>query len=204
MNIDQGVRAFDSSVKNALSILDRNEYVSAALTIFLILYAGLAAPQLPEYVANLFDNPLFKLLILFLIAYSANKNPTVSVIAAIGLMISIHTLNRIKLNKGLLAMMAMQEQAAAEEQVAPEIVPEVVPESAQMVEGFRQDALSEEMLSELDAEGQAAAAEGCARQANYRNSFYPQYVNMKPDAYMARYTGNDVGGFDPNSAYASV
>lgn len=201
--LDQGVRTFDTSVKSALSILDRNEYVSAALTIFLILYAGLAAPQLPEYIANLFDNPLFKLLILFLVAYSANKNPTVAIVAAIGLMISIHTLNRIKINKGLLAMISLQEQAAAEAApAAPEAAPvNGVPEEAVMTEGFRQDEIPEEALAELEGE---ADPEGCGRTANFRNSFYPQYVNMKPDAYLARYTGNDVSGFDPNSAYASI
>ena len=44
----------------------------------------------------------------------------------------------------------------------------------------------------------------CTKRGNYRNDFYPQYVNMKPDAYMARYTGNEVNGFDPNSGYASI
>ena len=34
--------------------------------------------------------------------------------------------------------------------------------------------------------------EGDTLKANYHNSFYPQYVNMKPDAYMARYTGDAV------------
>src|SRR3990172_9758772 len=191
MNFDQGIRRFDASVKNALSILDKNEYVSAALTIFLILYAAIAAPQLPEYIAKLFGNPLFKLLIIFLIAYSANKNPTVSIVAAIGLMVSIHTLNRINLNKGLTRMMATSGETRVPMHLSETRMPHAG-EEAHMTEGFRQDVVPEESLSELDAEAVAVAEEvdaGCDRKANFRNSFYPQYVNMKPDEYTARYTG---------------
>jgi len=202
--LDQGIRTFDRSVKNALSFVDNSEYISAGLTIFLILYAGLAAPQLPEYIANLFDNPLFKLLILFLVAYSAKKNPTVAIVAAIGLMVSIHTLNRIKLNKGLLAMISLQEQNGGNASNSNgENIENGVPEEAVMAEGFAQSEIPEDALSGL-AEGEAESQGSCGRTANFRNSFYPQYVNMKPDAYMARYTGNDVGGFDPNSTYASI
>ena len=40
--------------------------------------------------------------------------------------------------------------------------------------------------------------------ANYHNSFYPQYVDIKPDAYMARYTGDVVNGYDPTATYSKL
>jgi len=45
---------------------------------------------------------------------------------------------------------------------------------------------------------------GCDKKANAHNAFYPQYANMKPDAYATRYNGSDVGGYDPTAAYTSI
>lgn len=45
---------------------------------------------------------------------------------------------------------------------------------------------------------------GCTRKANFRDSFYPQYVNMKPEAYLARYTGNETYGYDRSARYAGT
>ena len=76
------LESFDNTVKHYLAFLD-NEYVNAGLFVFLILYASVAAPKLPEYVAKLFDNTAFRLLIFFLIAYISQKSPSVAVVAAI-------------------------------------------------------------------------------------------------------------------------
>jgi len=92
------MQRFDDSVKSYLGFLD-NEYVSATLSIVLILYAGLAAPRLPEQVAMWFDNILVKLVVFFLIAYTGRKNPTVAAIAAVGLMVTLQTVNRYFTNK---------------------------------------------------------------------------------------------------------
>ena len=83
-----------------------------ALALFLILYAGLAAPKLPEYIARLFGSTLFKFLTIFLIAYSARSNPTIALIAAIGLMVSLQTLNRYDMNRAIMSHV-VQEQAEA-------------------------------------------------------------------------------------------
>lgn len=94
---------FDNTVKNSLSFLD-NEFVTAGLYLFLILYAGLAAPQLPSYIAKLFDYTLFKTLIFFLIIYVSKKNPSVAIIAAIAVMVSLMTLNRLKFGQEMMSL----------------------------------------------------------------------------------------------------
>jgi len=197
---------FDRTVSGALSFVDNNPYLSSALSLFLILYAGLAAPQLPESVARLFDNPLFKLVIFFLIAYSARKNPTVAIIAAVGLMVSLYTLQRFKVNRQLFSMVAAEEAAAQEAPVEAAVPPQLDIESVVAPEeGVPQAALAElqaEAGAPVDAVGPAPAQ--CTKRANFRNSFYPQYVNMKPDAYNARYTGDDIAGYDASAAYASI
>lgn len=89
------MEVFDNTVKGYLSFLD-NEYVSAGLALFLVLYASLAAPKLPASVAHLFDNLLFKLLVFFLIVYVSRKNVTIAIIASVAVMVSLMTLNKLK------------------------------------------------------------------------------------------------------------
>lgn len=96
---------FDDTVKRSLSFLD-NEYVNASVYLFLILYAGLAAPKLPEYVAKLFDYTLVKVLLFFLIVYISKKNPTLAIIASIAVIVSIMTLNRFKFGNELMSMIS--------------------------------------------------------------------------------------------------
>lgn len=93
---------FNNFVENNLRFLE-NDYVSSALTIFLVVYAGMAAPNLPESIARLFDNTVFRMLIFFLVAYSSQKNPTVAAVAAVGLMVSLQTLNRYDVGKILMS-----------------------------------------------------------------------------------------------------
>jgi hypothetical protein len=194
------MNTFDRTVSSWLSVVDNNEYLSATLSLFLILYAGLAAPKLPEGVARLFDNPLFKLLLFFLIVYSAKKNPTVAIIAAVGLMVSLHTLTRFKVNRQL------EEVVNAEDatMIPAENGSNGVNEGMEDVAMFEESAASVELPEEALVELQPPQHTGCARQANFRNSFYPQYVNMKPDSYESRYTGNDIAGYDSMAAYSSI
>ena len=190
--------SFDNTVRNLLSPIDDNEYVSAGLTLFLIVYAAYAAPRLPGSILRLFDYTLVKLLMFFMIVYMARRNPTVAIIAAIGLMVTLHALNRFKLDQMMMSLMnreAMQQVAAEEAGELGELAMEEAGARSEME-------VPEEELAGLQEE--VNGGEGCARRGNYRNNFYPQYVHMKPDAYLSRYTGNEVNGFDPNSGYASI
>lgn len=95
------VKEFDNTMKGYLSFL-KNPYISTGLIIFGLLYASLAAPKLPYYIAKLFDNVFFKLMIFFLIAYVAQESPTVALVAAIGVMVSIQTLTRYKFDQEMM------------------------------------------------------------------------------------------------------
>ncbi len=208
---------FDSTVKNMMSVVDNNEYLSAALSVLLVVYAGVVAPKLPEYVIRFFDNPIFKLLVFFLIAYNAKKNPTVAIISAVALMVTLHTLQKYDINRKMAVMVAQEEAASRPQMMAPRQRPammeshhEGMDPSLSMEEGsIMADHIDQEALAELQEVGMppqvpGPALRGCSKQANYRNSFYPQYANMKPDAYMARYSGNDIAGFDSTAKYASI
>jgi len=199
MDLNSAVISFDNTANKFLSPL-RNEYVSSALLIFLIVYASYAAPRLPGYILVLFDHPLIKLLLFFLIAYSAKQNPTVSIIAAIALLVTIHALNKAKLDQVVRGMLITQENmrnvsAQMEEQHVA--MPERI-----MEERIQEEDIATNVISELSSESKSEP--GCEKKMNFRNDFYPQYVNMKPDAYEARYKGFAVDCHDENPAYASV
>jgi hypothetical protein len=73
-----------------------NEYVSATLHLLLILYVSLIAPKLPYSIAQLFDYTVVKLIAFFLIVYLSSKNPTTAIIVAVGVLVTLMTLNHYK------------------------------------------------------------------------------------------------------------
>jgi len=187
------VTIFDNTVRNWLSVIDNNEYVTAALTLFLIVYASYAVPKLPANILKLFDNPLFKLLIFFFIVYTAKKNPTVAIIAAVALLVSIHALNKLKLDQMMMMMLSKETGQMTEHQLTdnmPRPANELVMEHMMQQETEMHPSAIMELKEENKSEP--------------KNSFYPQYANIKPNAHMGMFDGNSVGGFDPDSAYASI
>ncbi len=78
-------------MENILSVLD-NKYVSTVLSIFLALYAGLAKPTLPTPILKLFNNQVFRILVLSLIAYRANRDPQLSIMIAVAFTVSLNML----------------------------------------------------------------------------------------------------------------
>lgn len=67
-----------------------NKYVYTILTIFIILYASKIGPNLPNFIRNLFNNALFRVAILFLIVVRANKDPVMSMLIAVGFVLTIN------------------------------------------------------------------------------------------------------------------
>ena len=195
--------------------LEENKYVTPALVLFLILYAALIAPNLSEKTARLFDNSLFNLLVFFLIAYSARINPTVAVIAAIGVMVSLITLNNYKVNKKLTTAITASEALSPVEGMRAQANHRLAPTSEVDMEYERGAHVPPAALTELKADHGAPLRgpmgdardgdrEECAKRADFRNSFYPQYVNMDPFAYEARFSDGSVAAFDPTAAHASI
>jgi hypothetical protein len=78
-----------------LALLDR-PYISNGLKLFLVLYAGLVAPTLPGKVRDLLKNPLVKLIVLFLIIFTGVKDPVLSLLVAVGFVISMLTLSKLE------------------------------------------------------------------------------------------------------------
>lgn len=72
-----------------LSEIFDDKYVSAAITIFIGLYAALLGPELPPVVVNLFKNTLFRIFVLFLVVVRANKDPKMSIMIAVAFVLTL-------------------------------------------------------------------------------------------------------------------
>lgn len=87
-------------VDTTLSSIFSDKYASTAITLFLVLYGGLAAPKLPGFIVKLFDNPIFKILILALIVYNGNRDPAFAIMIAVTFTITLNTISKQKFMEG--------------------------------------------------------------------------------------------------------
>ena len=92
-----------SNLMENMSGFMQNPYVSATLVLFLILYSSLARPDLPDFIMNLFNNAIFRMLILFLIAYIAANNVQVAILVAIGFTVTMMLLSERKMAENFVA-----------------------------------------------------------------------------------------------------
>ncbi len=86
------MNAYNNSVNSALSTLDVPS-VAAFLKLLLVLYAGLAAPHLPDVVLNWFNFVPFKILVLFLIVWTGNHDPVLSITIAVAFFVTMNVLS---------------------------------------------------------------------------------------------------------------
>jgi hypothetical protein len=86
-------------VNNFYETLFIDKKVSTVLSTFLVLYGGLASPQLPGFVKTLFENRIFKILILSLVVYSSNKDPKFAIMMAVAFTITMNMLDSVTLSE---------------------------------------------------------------------------------------------------------
>jgi hypothetical protein len=93
-----------SNLSSSLTDLGNNKIFNSVIVIILVLYVTLAAPKLPKSIASIFDWTIVKLLYIFLIGYLASRNPAVSLIVAIVLLVTIQTLTAIEQGKQIFSL----------------------------------------------------------------------------------------------------
>ena len=89
------VKQLSKAALKPLELIE-NQYVAGGLKLFLVLYAGMIAPQLPSFIAKLFKNAVVKMIVLFLIIYTGIKDPMMSLMIAVGFTLTMVSLNRIE------------------------------------------------------------------------------------------------------------
>ena len=80
------------SMKSMESIMN-NKYVSTTLTVIIILYISLLGPTLPSTVRNLFNNSLFRMLVLFLVLLRFEKDPGLSIVITVSFVLTMDYVN---------------------------------------------------------------------------------------------------------------
>lgn len=86
---------------NSLNNLDNqfrrmlnNRTVVSVLSLLLALYAGAAAPKLPNEVVLFFDSALGKTLFMFLIVYLSSRSTQLSIMVAVAFLVTLSCMNK--------------------------------------------------------------------------------------------------------------
>ena len=83
-------------ILNRINKVDSKNTIAPITIMFLVFYGGIAAPKLPSFILKLFSLPIFRILILSLIVYKGNSNPTLSIMVAVGFIL---VMDKIKKNE---------------------------------------------------------------------------------------------------------
>jgi hypothetical protein len=70
-----------------------NKYFFAVFSIFMFMYAAQIRPTLPKFMMDLFQNPIFRVAILFLILVRGYKDPQFSLIVAVAFLLIMNVVN---------------------------------------------------------------------------------------------------------------
>ena len=67
------------------------DIILTIITIFLVIYISLLGTELPKFIQNLFNNTIFKIIILFIFIYINNKNisPKISILIIISYVLTL-------------------------------------------------------------------------------------------------------------------
>lgn len=72
--------------------LIKNTWLFGVLSLFLAMYGPRLQPELPNELRNLFNNPLFRGLIIFLIIYLSERNMATALVITVVFIITINLL----------------------------------------------------------------------------------------------------------------
>ena len=70
-----------------------NKYFLAIFAILSGIYGGQIRPALPKFIMDLFQNPIFRVLILFLVVVRSYKDPQFSLIIAVSFLLIMNIVN---------------------------------------------------------------------------------------------------------------
>jgi hypothetical protein len=71
-----------------------DDFAPSFILLLFIVYLVLILPKLPTFVAILFENTIFRIIVIYYIIQTGNKNPKLSLMIAFTFLIIIHTLNK--------------------------------------------------------------------------------------------------------------
>ena len=90
-----------NQLESQLNVLLSNPYILGLCKVVIIFYICLVTPKLPLEMIAFFDNPIVKVCCLFLIFYSSTLDPQLSLMLAIGFIVTIVIVNKCKIESVL-------------------------------------------------------------------------------------------------------
>ncbi len=78
----------------------KNSYVSPVLSLVLALYAAMVAPKLPEPVAQMFENKIFRVVFMALILYMSGRDLKLAIMISVAFMVTMVMLNEQRVSEG--------------------------------------------------------------------------------------------------------
>lgn len=181
-----------------MDYINQNEYLTMAIIFALIIFAAYIAPQLSNGVVLLFDNPIVKLLIFFIIAYTAKKSPTIGIIMAVCLLVILNNVNQRKVERmmgNIISNISRREHMEAPEITKLQDIEISNIQKLQNIGNVANVKLSPSQVADIQGESKVVAS--CDKKMKFRDEFYPQYVDMDKNEYSARY--NTVGDMGTDS-----
>ena len=88
------------TLKDSLEFLFIDKRMKVIITFFLVFYGATASPNLPDFILDLFKNEMFRVLILSLIVYKGNSNPTFSILIAFSFVLIMNMINKREIVEG--------------------------------------------------------------------------------------------------------
>ena len=215
---------FNEQVSSTISSIN-TPTISLVLAVVLILYSGYFVDQISPNYLMYADNTVAKIGMLVLIGYLTTINPIVGLLSGIAFLITLIVLKNKKTDKVLKTKLEGMDDLVntlvdnvnntnnPSNQSSNPITNEF--DMSKLMKETKSDPNQENLEYNTNATGydqdtglalgqSDKQPEMCAKKSKYRDSFYPQYVNEKMDAYKSRYTGNEVLGFDNSAGYASL
>jgi hypothetical protein len=188
------VNQMSNYVNKTLNFVNNNKILSSVLGMLLVLYAAMAAPKLPKSVVKVFDNTFFKLGYMFMIAYLATKDPSVAIITAAALLITLQTLSSREASDKAETQMVQETKPEPQPEVKPIVINEV-PMSPQRAELINESTIKAEAHQEAavkaESEGKIALASAHKNEAFNQELKIDGAINAKKHQLAAHEAQSD-------------
>jgi len=93
------MNSFNSFVNNNLGWVHNNKMVLPVVSLILGMYAALARPKLPKFIEKLFENTVFRIILISYLIYRGNQDPQLSIMIAAAFLITMHLINKQKVSR---------------------------------------------------------------------------------------------------------
>lgn len=139
------VKSVTSSFTPVLRLFN-NPYAATAISLFVVLYGSMVRPTLPSFISNLFQNDIFRLFYIFLLAYIGDKNPQVALVVAVVFMVGMGLLADQQVSESFFDEDMEEEFSDVDSEESFQLDVDDIPDP----EGFQDEMDEEEFQDEMD------------------------------------------------------